>query len=150
MHVRTFGLLFAAAVFATALGSPGPARATTYPPDTLLPGEVQQAVVSNQCYIVRGSSDFLRNGAAGKASVTVSNMVAGGYEVNGHIVLVFTSTTGGTAHLNFATAYPSNIQVAPFTEYGQSYSAAAKSLHAHFTIDFPGCSLTVSGVYTSP
>jgi hypothetical protein len=145
MRLCTLGILLAAG-----LGFPGLAPAVTYPADTLLAGEVAQKVISNQCYIVRGSSDFLRNGAADRAFVTISDMVADGYELNGHIILVFTSTTGGTAHFNFATTYPSNIQVVPFTAYSQSYASATKSFHAQFNLNFPNCSLPVSGVYTSP
>jgi hypothetical protein len=145
MRACTIGLLS----FAT-LGLAGPARAVTYPPDTLLSGEVQQASPSNQCYIVRGGSDFLRNGAADRAFVSISEMVAAGYELNGHMILAFTSTTGGTAHFNFATAYPSTIQVAPFTGYSETYFPAAKNLRVQFTINFPGCALPVSAVYASP
>ena len=133
-----------------AIAGPGVAQAVTYPADTLLSGEVDQSVVSNQCYIARGSSDFLRNGAANRAFVTIQEMVANGYELNGHMILVFTSTTAGTAHFNLAGAYPSNIQVAPFSGYSQTYAPTTKSLRAQFTINFAGCTLPVSGVYTSP
>src|ERR1700743_2392307 len=54
MRVGTFAILAAAA-----LSLAGSASAQTSPPDTLLSGEVGQQVVSNQCYIVRGGSDFL-------------------------------------------------------------------------------------------
>ena len=145
MRVCAFAILAAAG-----LSLPGLALAQTYPPDTLLSGEVGQNVVSNQCYVVRGGSDFLRNGAAKRAYVSVSDMVAAGYELNGHMMLVFTSTDGGTAHFNFVPTYPSNIQAAPFTGYKQSYDAATKNFRAQFTINFPGCSLPVSGLYTSP
>jgi hypothetical protein len=145
MRLCTFALLAAAG-----LCHPGLASAVVYPPNTLLSGEVGQTVVSNQCYIVRGSSDFLRNGAANRAYLSVADMVAAGYELNGQMILVFTSATGGTARFNFATTYPSNVQVAPFAGYGQSYDAATKTFRAHFTINFPGCSLLVSGVYRSP
>jgi hypothetical protein len=133
-----------------ALCSSGVAQAVTYPANILLGGEVQQSVISNQCYIARGSSSFQRNGAANRASVTISEMVANGHQLNGRMILVFTSTTGGTAHFNFATAYPTNIQVAPFSGYSQTYAPATKGLHTQFTIDFPGCALPVSAVYTSP
>ena len=135
---------------AVGLSLPGLASAVTYPPDALLPGEVAQTVVSNQCYIVRGNSDFLRNGAANRAVISISDMVAAGYELKGHVMLAFTSTTGGTARFNYATAYPAGIQAAPFTGYSQSYDATTKNLHAQFTINFPSCSLQVSGAYASP
>lgn len=145
MRACTIGLL-SIAVF----GLAGPARAVVYPPNTLLPGQVQQETPSNQCYIVRGSSDFLRNGAANRAFVTISEMVAAGYQMDGHMILAFTSTTGGTAHFYFATAYPSTIQAAPFTGYSETYSAETKSLRVLFTINFPSCTLPVSAIYTSP
>lgn len=135
---------------AAGLSVPGPASAVTYPPYTLLSGTVVQKVVSNQCYIVRGGGDFLRNGAANRVYLSVSDMVAAGYEMNGHMILVFTSATGGTAHFNATAGYPANVLVAPFTGYSQSYDGPTKSLRAQFTINFPDCSLPVSGVYTSP
>jgi len=145
MRERIFAILAAIAI-----GGPGLAAAQPYPPDTLLSGEVDQKVASNQCYILRGGGDFLRNAAANRAYLSVPEMVAAGYELTGHMMLIFTSTSGGTVHFNYVPTYPSTIQVAPFTGYKQSFDAATKSVHAQFTINFPGCSLPVSGVYTSP
>jgi hypothetical protein len=145
MRVCTIGLL-SSAVF----GLAAPAHAATYPVATLIGGEVQQAVVSNQCYVVRGSSEFQRNGGANTAFVTVSEMVAAGYALNGHIGLVFTTAASGTAHFPFSGAYPPNFQVVAFHGYSQTYAPATKGFVAKFILDFPGCALPVLATYNSP
>jgi hypothetical protein len=137
-------------VFLAAFALSGAARAVTYPAATLLGGEVAQAVLSNQCYIVRGASQFQRNGAANTAFVSVSEMVAGGYELNGRISLAFATTTSGNAHLPYSSAYPANVQIAPFSGYSQTYNPTNKGFTAQFTINFPGCSLPVHVTYNSP
>jgi hypothetical protein len=134
-------------LFAAALGAPGLAQAVTYPATTLLSGEVAKSVVNNQCYIERSTSLFQRNGAAGKAYVVISEMVAGGHPVNGQIYLLFNSTTGGTVHLAYLDSASAGLQNAPFSGYSQTYAAETKLLRMQFKIAFPGCTLLVNGVY---
>lgn len=145
MRSRTFGFLFV-----TALAVPGLAEAVTYPATTVLSGEVAQSVVGSQCYIGRSASLFQRNGAAGKAFVVVSEMVAGGHPVNGQISLVFSTATGGTVRLAYLDSASAGLQNAPFSAYSQTYAAASKIFRTQFRIAFPGCTLSVSGVYASP
>jgi hypothetical protein len=133
-----------------AAGLPASVRADTYPPTTVLIGEVSQSVVSNQCYIVRGASDFLRNGGANKAYITIPEMTADGYQLNGRLTLAFTSTTGGTTTANYAAAYPTNIQTASFQNYSETYNATTKALTVHFTLTYPNCTLQVYGYFASP
>jgi hypothetical protein len=134
----------------TALGLPGLASALTYPADVPLGGEVQQSVVSGQCYVARGSSEFQRNGAANKAVITVPEMVGAGYQLNGQMILSFGTPSSGSVRFGYATAYPANIQLVKFSGYGQSYNSANNTLVAHFTINFPGCTLPVLATYTFP
>jgi hypothetical protein len=134
----------------SAAGLPASAQADTYPATTVLLGEVSGSVVSNQCYIVRGAGDFLRNGAANKAYVTIPEMTAAGYELNGRLALAFTSATAGTTTANYATAYPTNIQTGSFQNYSQTYNATTKALTVHFTLIYPNCTLQVYGFYASP
>jgi hypothetical protein len=131
-------------------GLPASVRADTYPPTTVLLGEVSQSVVSNQCYIVRGAGDFLRNGVANKAYITIPEMTAAGYQLDGRLTLGFTSATGGTTTANYAAAYPTTIQTASFQNYTQTYNATTKTLTVHFTLVYPNCSLPVYGYYVSP
>jgi hypothetical protein len=126
------------------------AGADTYPPTTVLIGEISQSVVSNQCYIARGAGAFLRNGGANKAFIVIPEMTAAGYQLNGRITLVFTSATGGTTAVNYAAAYPAAIQAAPFQSYNQTYNVAAKTLAVHFTLNFPDCTLPVNATFASP
>ena len=129
--------------------TPGLAQAQT-PPDALLGGQVEQSVVSNQCYIARGSSEFQRNGAGAKAVVTFPEMVAAGYPLNGQMLLTFGTSVGGSVRFDYATAYPANIQVVSFRAYGQAYNSTTKILTVHFSVIFPGCTLPVHATYYSP
>jgi hypothetical protein len=133
-----------------AAGASASVRADTYPPTTVLIGEVSQSVVSNQCYVIRGAGAFLRNGSAKKAFIAIPEMTAAGYQLDGRITLVFTSATGGTTAVNYAAAYPTTIQAASFQNYNQSYNIAAKTLAVHFTLNFPDCALPVNATFASP
>jgi len=132
-----------------AVGTTAAARADTYPPTTELIGEVSQSVVSNQCYIVRGDSQFLRY-ANHKGFITIPEMTVAGYQLNGRITLSFSSATGGTVLTNYATDYPTTIQTASFTNYNQTYNANAKSLNVRFKLVFPNCTLPVTAVFATP
>jgi hypothetical protein len=145
MRAFTLGLL----VFG-GLGISRLAYAVTYPATTTLVGEIAQSVVGNQCYIARGGSEFPRNEAAKTGFVTIPEMVAAGYALNGRITLAFTTTDSGQARFPFGDAYPANIQVVPFSGYSQAYMAATKVLNIRFTITFPGCTLPVHATYNSP
>jgi hypothetical protein len=145
MRAFTLGLLVCGG-----LGISGLAQAVTYPSTTMLSGEVEQAVVSNQCYIARGGSAFLRDNAAQTGFVTIPEMVAAGYALNGRIGLTFGTTNSGHANFPFADAYPANIQMVPFSGYTQAYTAATKVLIVRFTLTFPGCTLPVHASYKSP
>jgi hypothetical protein len=133
-----------------AAGASASVRADTYPPTTVLIGEISQSIVNNQCYIVRGGGAFLRNGGANRAFVAIPEMTAAGYQLDGRITLVFTSATAGTTAVNYAAAYPATIQAASFQNYNQSYNTAAKTLAVHFTLNFPDCTLPVNATFASP
>ena len=145
MRVPIIGLCFLVAASA-----PHAAQAVTYPATTLLSGEVSQTVVDNQCYIVRGASTFQRNTSANRAFISVSEMNAAGYQLNGKFNLAFTDSSTGTAHFSYATAYPSDIQDTTFANYSQTYNATSKLVTVHFTLGFPSCALQVYANYTSP
>jgi hypothetical protein len=143
--VRIFAL---GLLFVTALGVPA-ARAVTYPAVTLLPGQMSQTVVSNLCYIVRGPTEFQRNDGASKASVTIAEMAADGYQLNGKVNLIFSDATSGSASFDYAPSYPADIQSVTFQNYSQTYNATAKTLTVHFKLSFPNCVLPVAARYTS-
>jgi len=126
------------------------ALAVTYPATTLLSGEVGQTVLYNQCYIVRGASTFQRNTSANRAFISISEMTAAGYQLNGKLNLTFTDSTTGTVHFGYAAAYPSDIQDTTFANYSQTYNATSNLLTVHFTLGFPSCALQVDASYLSP
>ncbi len=135
-------------LFAVTLGLP-PARAVTYPAVTALPGEMSQTVVSNLCYIVRGPTEFQRNDGANKASITIAEMAADGFQLNGKVNLIFSGAASGSADFDYAPSYPADIQSVAFQNYSQTYNATAKTLTVHFKLVFPNCTLAVAARYTS-
>jgi hypothetical protein len=143
VRIIASGLLVAAA-----LGLP-PARATTYPAVTLLSGQMSQTVVSNLCYIVRGPTEFQRNGGASKAFVTIAEMAADGFQLNGKVNLAFSDAASGTANFAYTPVYPADIRSVTFQNYSQSYNATSKILTVHFRLTFPNCVLPVFANYTS-
>jgi len=133
----------------TAVGIAATVRADTYPPTTMLIGEISQSVVNNQCYIVRGASQFMRY-ANHKGFIAIPEMTAAGYQLDGRITLTFSTADAGTVLTNYATGYPADIQTASFTNYSQTFNAAAKMLTVHFKLTFPNCTLPVNAVFATP
>jgi len=142
VRIFALGLLFAAAP-----GLPA-ARAVTYPAVTVLPGQISQIVVSNLCYIVRGPTEFQRNNGANKASLTIAEMTADGFQLNGKVNLIFSDTNSGSANFDYAPSYPTDIQSVTFQNYSQTYNATTKLLTVHFKLSFPNCLLPVAAKYT--
>ncbi|MGH6795666.1 MAG: hypothetical protein ACREDD_14285 [Methylocella sp.] len=101
-------------VVALALGSSGPARAQTFPPDKLLGGEVKLAVGAvhrgGSCYVNRGNSLFQRNGAGTKAVISFDEIVDSKvWELRGQAVMTFTTATSGKIRFKLVPDAPADV-----------------------------------------
>jgi hypothetical protein len=124
------------------------------PPDTLIGGQVQAAIVNNSglwCYVGQGTSTFQRNGTNSTAVISFPELVY--YDGTYHPL-------GGQARLNFSSATTGDIKFkfwganGPITDpnfSGYSETFNGQQYIITFTIAFPNnCSLPIFAGYETP
>jgi len=135
-------------LFATATGS---AEAVTLAPVGVARVGATTQVVSakvfgGSCYIGRGVSTFLRNGATPTAVVSIQEIVdSRAWDVSGQATLSFSSATSGYILFSNTSGYPANVANPAFSNFSQTYNG--NQLTVTFTIAFPDCNLNFIGTY---
>lgn len=139
-------------VILTVLLAPAAARAQL-PPDMLIAGQVQAAVVhsSGWCYVGQGLSTFQRNGTNSTAIISFPELVYydGSYhELSGQARLTFASASTGDIKFKFWGA-SGPITDPSFSAYSETFNG--QQYIVSFTIAFPNdCSLPIFVGYETP
>lgn len=122
-------------------------------PNQLIGGQVQRSVLPS-CYADRGFATFQRNfastpAAGTKAVVSLQEVIFKtaalnvAYDVSGQAILNFSTATSGNIRFKQLPNVDDTIKNPPFSNYAESYNAAAKQLTVSFAVGFPGCALPI-------
>ncbi len=114
-----------------------PAFAQTLPP-VMLGGEMAKAG-SKDCFIHPGYSTFQRNvltapAAGSKAVLTFATAICQGADLSGQAALTFDSATSGNIRFKRFPASVAGSTGLTFTNYSETYNAAARELVVKFDI----------------
>ena len=132
------GLLLATGAFAQGI-----------PLNTLITGEVAQAVVTPTCYVGRGLSTFQRTHVSLQGTISFGELTAGGYDLSGAALLKFDSaaTQNASGYIYFRLqpgTSPAYTQ-ARFVGYNETYANGV--LNLNLRISFPACILQIVAIY---
>ena len=144
--------------FGAALGPLIPVTAESFTYGKLVAGQLQTALVygdgTSWCFVEDGSTEFQINQAASKAVISFPELTyfdgTNYYGLNGQTILTFSSATGGSLHFKLRPNVPDPVHNPVFTNFTQTYNAAADQLIVGFSIVFPACTLPVHAVYDAP